>query len=85
MLVCALTLLNFTSCDNFMRQAVRSMLCCGLCIPMHEISYNFQLCCALFDTAAGKKKNVNVGSKGGSAGLDDYKYDTPLDDADDFM
>ncbi|KAL3150761.1 hypothetical protein ABBQ32_000535 [Trebouxia sp. C0010 RCD-2024] len=35
--------------------------------------------------AAGKKKNVNVGSKGGSAGLDDYKYDTPLDDADDFM
>ena len=35
--------------------------------------------------AVGKKKNVNVGSKGGSAGLDDYKYDTPLDDADDFM
>ncbi|DBA93263.1 TPA: hypothetical protein ACH3X2_003553 [Trebouxia sp. C0005] len=34
---------------------------------------------------AGKKKNVNVGSKGGSAGLDDYKYDEALDDADDFM
>lgn len=34
---------------------------------------------------AGKKKNVNVGSKGGSAGLDDYKYDEPLDDAEDFM
>lgn len=39
----------------------------------------------LSDTVAGKKKNVNVGSKGGSAGLDDYKFDTPLDDADDFM
>lgn len=36
-------------------------------------------------TAAGKKKNVNVGSKGGAAGLDDYKFDEPLDDADDFM
>ena len=47
--------------------------------------YNFQLCCAVLYTAAGKKKNVNVGSKGGSAGLDDYNYDTPLDDADDFM
>lgn len=34
---------------------------------------------------AGKKKNVNVGSKGGSAGLDDYKFDAPLDNADDFM
>jgi len=39
----------------------------------------------MFDAVAGKKKNVNVGSKGGSAGLDDYKFDEPLDDADDFM
>jgi len=34
---------------------------------------------------AGKKKNVNVGSKGGSAGLDDYKYDDVLDGDDEFM
>eukprot|EP01023_Acetabularia_acetabulum_P058438 TRINITY_DN690_c1_g3_i1.p1 TRINITY_DN690_c1_g3~~TRINITY_DN690_c1_g3_i1.p1 ORF type:complete len:294 (-),score=87.11 TRINITY_DN690_c1_g3_i1:642-1523(-) len=33
----------------------------------------------------GKKVNINVGSKGGDAGLDDYKYaDDALDD-DDFM
>ena len=35
--------------------------------------------------AAGKKKNVNVGSKGGTAGLDDYQYDAPADDDFDFM
>lgn len=34
---------------------------------------------------AGKKKSVNVGSKGGTAGLDDYQYDAPLDDDYDFM
>lgn len=34
--------------------------------------------------AAGKKKVLNVGRSGGSAGLDDYKFDDPLDD-DDFM
>ena len=39
----------------------------------------------LIHAVVGKKKNVNAGSKGGSAGLDDYKYDVPLDDADDFM
>jgi translation initiation factor 3 subunit J len=33
---------------------------------------------------AGKKKTLNVGRSGGSAGLDDYKFDDPLDD-DDFM
>lgn len=33
---------------------------------------------------AGKKKTLNVGRGGGSAGLDDYKFDDPLDD-DDFM
>lgn len=35
--------------------------------------------------AAGKKKNVNVGNKGGTAGLEDYQYDAPLDDDFDFM
>lgn len=35
--------------------------------------------------AAGKKKNVNVGNKGGTAGLDDYQYDAPMDDDYDFM
>jgi len=35
--------------------------------------------------AAGKKKNVNVGNRGGTAGLDDYKFDQPLDDDYDFM
>ena len=39
----------------------------------------------LLHAGAGKKKNVNVGSKGGSAGLDDYKYDDVLDDDGDFM
>lgn len=34
--------------------------------------------------AAGKKKTLNVGRSGGSAGLDDYKFDDALDD-DDFM
>lgn len=56
------------------------------CVNLFMISHTTSLLyCALFDTAVGKKKNVNVGSKGGSAGLDDYKFDTPLDDADDFM
>ena len=44
--------------------------------------------CSFLDcsvTGAGKKKNVNVGSKGGSAGLDDYKYDDVLDGDDEFM
>ena len=35
--------------------------------------------------AAGKKKNVNVGRGGGSAGLDDYQYGDLDDDGDDFM
>jgi hypothetical protein len=35
-------------------------------------------------TGAGKKKALNVGRSGGSAGLDDYRYDDPLDE-DDFM
>ncbi len=30
--------------------------------------------------AAGKKKTLNVGRSGGSAGLEDYQYDDPLDD-----
>ena len=38
------------------------------------------MCCA----AAGKKKTLNVGRSGGSAGLDDYNFDDALDD-DDFM
>ena len=41
------------------------------------------LFCSVF--AAGKKKNVNVGNRGGTAGLDDYKFDQPLDDDYDFM
>ena len=32
-----------------------------------------------------KKANLNLGKGGGSAGLDDYKYDAPLDDDFDFM
>ena len=35
--------------------------------------------------AAGKKKTLNVGRGGGSAGLDDYKYEDVNDDEDDFM
>ena len=35
--------------------------------------------------AAGKKKRINVGRSGGSAGLDDYKFDDALDVDDDFM
>lgn len=35
--------------------------------------------------AAGKKKTLNVGRSGGSAGLDDYKFDNALDVDDDFM
>lgn len=33
---------------------------------------------------AGKKKILNVGSKGGSAGLDDYKYDSVANGDDDY-
>lgn len=33
---------------------------------------------------AGKKKTLNVGSKGGSAGLDDYKYDNAANGDDDY-
>ena len=29
--------------------------------------------------AAGKKKTLNVGRSGGSAGLDDYQFDEALD------
>lgn len=32
----------------------------------------------------GKKKTLNVGSKGGSAGLDDYQYDTAANGDDDY-
>ncbi|KAK9828592.1 hypothetical protein WJX72_000930 [[Myrmecia] bisecta] len=35
--------------------------------------------------AGGKKKTLNVGRSGGSAGLDDYKFDQALDDELDFM
>jgi hypothetical protein len=36
--------------------------------------------------AAGKKKTLNVGRSGGSAGLDDYQFDEALDGEDaDFM
>ena len=34
--------------------------------------------------AAGKKKTLNVGRSGGSAGLEDYQFDDLLDD-DGFM
>lgn len=60
----------------------RKVALLSVLIPIPCTTSNSALFC---DTAAGKKKNVNVGSKGGSAGLDDYKYDTPLDDADEFM
>jgi len=33
----------------------------------------------------GKKKILNVGRGGGSAGLEDYQYDVGGDDDDDFM
>lgn len=32
-----------------------------------------------------KKKQINVGRSGGSAGLDDYQYDAADDDDYDFM
>ena len=38
----------------------------------------------LCPAAAGKKKILNVGRSGGSAGLEDYQYDDAADD-DDFM
>ena len=41
-------------------------------------------CMPSLAAVGGKKKNINAGAKGGSAGLDDYKYDDALDD-DDFM
>ena len=34
---------------------------------------------------AGKKKTLNAGRSGGSAGLEDYHFDTALDDDTDFM
>jgi hypothetical protein len=37
------------------------------------------------DAVAGKKKALNVGRSGGSAGLEDYSFDDPLDDDYDFM
>ena len=39
----------------------------------------------IFFAAAGKKKTLNVGRGGGSAGLEDYQYDAIDDDGDDFM
>lgn len=66
---------RLTHCISIIEKHV-VVYCCFSFVTQHP---------CLCDTAAGKKKNVNVGSKGGSAGLDDYKYDTPLDDADDFM
>ncbi len=43
-----------------------------------------ELTAVVLCAAAGKKKTLNVGRSGGSAGLDDYKFDDALDD-DDFM
>lgn len=37
------------------------------------------------DKKKGVKKNLNVGKQGITAGLDDYVYDDPLDNDDDFM
>lgn len=38
-----------------------------------------------YTAAAGKKKILNVGRSGGSAGLEDYQYDDTVGDDDDFM
>ena len=37
------------------------------------------LTCCGWNAASGKKKTLNVGRSGGSAGLDDFSYDTALD------
>ncbi len=37
------------------------------------------------DKKKGVKKNLNMGKQGISAGLDDFVYDDPLDNDDDFM
>lgn len=37
------------------------------------------------DKKKGGKKNLNMGKKGLSAGLDDYVYEDNLDNDDDFM
>jgi hypothetical protein len=50
----------------------------GIAVVLHQLTA--MMCC----TGAGKKKTLNVGRSGGSAGLDDYKFDDALDD-DDFM
>jgi hypothetical protein len=39
----------------------------------------------LLHAGAGKKKILNVGKSGGSAGLEDFTYDNALDDDYDFM
>ena len=38
-----------------------------------------RLTCCAWNAASGKKKTLNVGRSGGSAGLDDFSYDTALD------
>ena len=46
-------------------------------IGMHELCAAGDLSC--LTAASGKKKVLNVGRSGGSAGLDDFSYDTALD------
>ena len=41
--------------------------------------------CNCIMAGAGKKKTLNAGRSGGSAGLEDYHFDTALDDDTDFM
>jgi hypothetical protein len=41
--------------------------------------------CVMVLTDAGKKKTLNVGRSGGSAGLEDYAFDDALDEDDSFM
>lgn len=56
---------------------------CRCCIPvcLQNAGADQHSWCAV----AGKKKNLNAGRSGGTAGLDDYQYDQALDDEDDFM
>ena len=73
---------------HVMRDSTQQSSCFTQCLPQTKSADLVNRSqCILQNVAAvaGKKKNVNVGSKGGSAGLDDYKYDEPLDDAEDFM
>lgn len=42
-------------------------------------------CVKKLSAVAGKKKALNVGRSGGSAGLEDYQFDDTIDGEDDFM